>query len=137
MAKIGEVIKRLRTQLQMPQFVLADSCGLTQATISRLEKGKMETVNAKSLALIAEVLGVTPDYLFEKENKLGVKIMVPRQEVEELLKYYQRLTPEMRQSILKVVKYAQKPFDEINIDGWDLKTRTYRKPEKPKKRKKP
>jgi transcriptional regulator with XRE-family HTH domain len=47
---LGEVLRELRAERGLSQRALADRCGLSQSTISRLETGKAEGVRAAWIA---------------------------------------------------------------------------------------
>lgn len=61
MNKLGEIIRRLRTEKDMSQRELADAAGMGQSDISKLERGTMgETTGIVRLAM---ALDVSPIYL--------------------------------------------------------------------------
>jgi transcriptional regulator with XRE-family HTH domain len=55
-------LRRLRQQRRLTQHDLADACGLTQATISRLETGK-HSPTWSAVCALADALGCTTDAL--------------------------------------------------------------------------
>ena len=57
--KIGPKISRLRELRGMKQEALATALGVSQQTISNIERS--ESIEADLLAQVAEILGVTPD----------------------------------------------------------------------------
>lgn len=64
----GERIKLRRKELGMSAEQLADTLGISAATIYRYEKGDIEKVPAKSLPLLAKALRTTPQYLMGWSN---------------------------------------------------------------------
>jgi transcriptional regulator with XRE-family HTH domain len=58
-AIVGGVLGQLRQQNSMRQEELADALGITQSTLSRIEKGD-SSVNVEHLRLAAHKLGLTP-----------------------------------------------------------------------------
>lgn len=67
MSIIGEQIKKYRTQKQITQEQLANQIGVTTQGVSRWERGG--TPDAELLPKLAEVLGVSIDALFGREEK--------------------------------------------------------------------
>jgi transcriptional regulator with XRE-family HTH domain len=61
--RLGEKIKRLRTQRGLTQTELASRAGVSQAIISRLEGKGRHNVNADVLKGLAKALGCTTDFL--------------------------------------------------------------------------
>src|SRR5215204_5417612 len=61
--RLGERVKRLRTERGLTQTELADRAGVSQAIISRLEGKVRHNVNADVLKALAKALGCTTDYL--------------------------------------------------------------------------
>lgn len=55
--QLGNAIRRIRKSLGMSQIILANKAGLTQATISRLEKG-LQKAEAGTLLIILAALNV-------------------------------------------------------------------------------
>lgn len=66
MNPVGERIKRRRAELDWTQEQLAKESGLSKGFLSDLEAGK-RSVGADSLLAIANVLGVSMDYLMTGE----------------------------------------------------------------------
>jgi transcriptional regulator with XRE-family HTH domain len=63
MTTMGSRIKRLRTKKGLSQHELARQCGVTQATISRLESGELQDIQTSTARRLAQTLGCTTDYL--------------------------------------------------------------------------
>jgi transcriptional regulator with XRE-family HTH domain len=63
-----ERVRMRRLQLRMSQRELGKQIGLDQAYISRLEAGKIPDLSARVLERIADVLGVSVDYLLGREK---------------------------------------------------------------------
>ena len=69
MLDIGLEVKILRERIKMSAKDLAETIGLSQSQMSRLEKGQRR-IDTKVLARIAEALGVEPSYFFRGEPLL-------------------------------------------------------------------
>lgn len=68
---LRERVKYLRERLRMNQSQLAQAAGMTQATISRLESGKVQSLHNDSLRRLADALGSTVDYLLGAGDELS------------------------------------------------------------------
>ncbi|MFW2490998.1 helix-turn-helix domain-containing protein [Clostridium chromiireducens] len=60
---IGENIKKIRTHKGMSAVDLSNRSGVSNATISQIENGRRQTLQADTLNNIASALGVTTDDL--------------------------------------------------------------------------
>ena len=67
MHKLGRRIAATRELRDLTQKELAERAGLTQVTIARLEKAKTPQVSLETIVAIAEMLGVSVDYLIGKD----------------------------------------------------------------------
>ncbi len=91
-SSLGDTIRRLRLSRGMEQHLLAESSGITQSHLSKIENGKANP-SLKKLRLIAEVLEYdTKSLLFEDFD------IVSLNEKDEMLKH---LDSELRQFISK------------------------------------
>jgi transcriptional regulator with XRE-family HTH domain len=63
MGTMGARLKRLRDEKGISQQELARQCGVTQATISRLESGELQDMQTSTARRLARALGVSVDYL--------------------------------------------------------------------------
>lgn len=61
---MGERIKAKRMELGMSQSVLAEKVGISRVQISNLERGESKNMHGRTAMAIAQVLGITMDYLF-------------------------------------------------------------------------
>ncbi|MHB9133543.1 MAG: helix-turn-helix domain-containing protein [Armatimonadota bacterium] len=60
----------LRMKKGMNQKQLSDASELTQATISRIESGSVQTLRTNALKRLAKALGVTVDYLIDNTEEI-------------------------------------------------------------------
>lgn len=76
MADLGEKIKKLRFERKWSQDKLAEKIGVGRQYISKYETGKIMP-NADNLQRLAEIFGVSVDYLLSSETKnlasIGIK----------------------------------------------------------------
>lgn len=97
-----ERIRQRRNELNMKQVDLATKAGITQTTISTIEKGKNDTT-CSIIAKIAAALNVSTDYLI-----LGIANKPPEREFskqqQELLEIMQHMTEPEQIELLGAVK---------------------------------
>jgi transcriptional regulator with XRE-family HTH domain len=94
----GRILK-LRMKLGINQKQLAEASGITQATISRIESGKVKELRSEALLRLARALGVTMEYLLDPNAKLTTKDIVQSDpDAARILKLYSRLTVEQRRT---------------------------------------
>ena len=65
---IGERVRRQRQALGMTQDQLEAASGVPQGSISRIERGTAESIQAHTLVGFARALGVSADYLLGLED---------------------------------------------------------------------
>lgn len=71
---IGQRIKEMRVKKGMTQEELGQHIGITTQAVSKWERGG--TPDAEILPKVAEVMGVTTDYLFGLEDKKELEAMI-------------------------------------------------------------
>jgi transcriptional regulator with XRE-family HTH domain len=64
----AERIRMKRLRLRMSQKQLGESVGQDQAYISRLERGEITDITARTLERLADALRCSTDYLLGREN---------------------------------------------------------------------
>jgi putative transcriptional regulator len=69
--EVGLRVKALRQAQRLTQSALAEAAGVTDETISRLERGAYEPA-VSTLVLVAEALGTTLDMLVHERFSLDV-----------------------------------------------------------------
>ena len=72
MGKVGERIKKRRTELAWTQEVLAQKAGISKSFLSDLENGK-RSVGADTLLEIGRVLNLSLDYLMKGDDEPEAK----------------------------------------------------------------
>lgn len=104
--------KKLETLLQLrgkKPGTLATETGINKNTIYAIIKRDNEKVNMGTLTTIAEALGVSVDYFFEKDldvnqNKRPVQMDEPEAESEEFVRLFTSLDAENRKRILDLMR---------------------------------
>lgn len=67
--RIGDILKRKRTALELTQEDLFNRSGVTQSMISKLEKGRTENVSIDVLRKLAKALNCLLIDLLPEEDK--------------------------------------------------------------------
>ena len=105
---LGEKIKELREKKGMNQKQVAEASGITQATISRIEKGKVKQLKSEALKRLAEALGTTVDYLVDrKENLTPEELANVDENVTYLFRGYEKLPSEARKQLIDFVQFLE------------------------------
>lgn len=77
-ALVPERVRRLRQGLGFSQAGLAEVSGVSQSTISRIEKGTPHKVSGENERALAKALGTTVDYLMGRTAEQGTHQPAPR-----------------------------------------------------------
>ena len=103
---LGERVKTLRQSYGWNQKRLASRSGITQATISRLERGRVRELKAGALLRLANALSVTTDELVGRSIPSMPKDIDPM--TRATLKQYQHLNRAARQHVQDLVRLLAK-----------------------------
>ena len=71
MSSLGRSLKELRQQQSLNQKELSDRSGVSQATISRIETGRVRQPGSSALKSLADALGVSTDALMDDKGRLA------------------------------------------------------------------
>ena len=116
---LGVKVKALREEKEMNQKDLAVASKITQATISRIEKGQVQQLKSEALKRLAGALDVTVDYLVgavKKGRSIELSLdteMLPESprlyldysESEGLVRSFRKLPQEKKQVVLDFVRF--------------------------------
>lgn len=106
---LGEKVKELREKKGMNQKELSKAADITQATISRIEKGKVNQLKSEALKRLANALGSTIDYLVDdKKDKLTPNdIMRADETAKYLFRGYETLSSGGRKQLIDFVRFLE------------------------------
>jgi len=108
MNTLGDRVKDLRVKKEMNQKKLSESSGITQATISRIENGKVKQLKSEALKRLSEALGTTIDYLMGKRVDMNVAEMISvDKQAEYIFRGYEKLSGKSRQELEDFVKWLE------------------------------
>jgi transcriptional regulator with XRE-family HTH domain len=105
---LSDQVKSARERMSFTQVQLAKLAGVSQTTISEIEKGKTQDIGAKVLFQLAEALNVDARELIEEKSDTAA-LRLPFHEEEAVLNLYRKLAPE-NQRILRAVAQAMIDF---------------------------
>ncbi len=108
---LGRRVSKCREELGMNQKQLADACGLTQATISRIESGQVNELKSDALKRLAGALGVTTDYLVDKAPEAKTSELIGDDlKARFIFRNYEKLPEEGKQELKGFVDYLQNKY---------------------------
>jgi len=100
-------ITETRERKGMNQAKLAEKTGITPAAISQIEKGlRIPTIPV--LQKIANVLGVSIDYLTGKTDEPELRDLLQYEEFKTFFRGYKKLAPEDQKTISELVDLLRK-----------------------------
>ena len=103
----GHRIRTAREQKKLTLDEVAQRCGTTKQTIYKYENGIVKKIPYDRIELLAEVLEVTPAYLFGWEEK---EISPAKQELSEgekmLLDLFSKVPEDRQQLVLQMIRAA-------------------------------
>lgn len=112
---LGERIALLRKQAKMSQQSLAKMIGVSRTTISMWELGE-RIPDADSLRRLADVFGVTVDYLVR--GQVQAPDVLDTEDVWRKIKEAWQPELSIPIPILGVIRAGQPLFAQTNIEGW-------------------
>ena len=105
---LGDKVKELREKKGMNQKQLAFAAGITQATISRVEKGKVQQLKSEALRRMAGALGSTVDYMVDRTNLLTPSDIIESDETAKyLFRGYGKLSSDGRKQLIDFVQFLE------------------------------
>ena len=96
----GKRLRDLRRQKNLTQVELANLVGITHTHIGRYEKGTAKKPSADTIRRIAEILGVSSDYLLNGKNKNAIQVHIEDKELLQQFKEIEKM-PEEEKIVVK------------------------------------
>ena len=106
-------IKEERLRLEINQAQLARKAVITPAAVSQIEKG-LRTPSIPVLKKIANVLGVSMDYLSGATSKPELNDLLQDKKIHEFYKGFQSLRSDDKKTILKNIEFLQEKYKTGN-----------------------
>lgn len=107
MNEINNLIKNRRTELGLTQLDIAKATGVTEATVSRWESGRIANMRRSKIAALAKVLQLSPSTLMEMEpdpiqpEKNSTNVIEITPEENKLVVLYRELNNEGQDRLLE------------------------------------
>lgn len=124
----GDVVRNLRTARGWSQKVLADKIGVSDMTISKMERGITHLYRRDTLTKIAKAFGVTPDQLIApRPPAAGTTTAAGERVKARLLLLFESLPPEHWAAAVQAVEIVVQWSAEIAQLRGELQTRQQRR----------
>lgn len=111
-AAIGQRIKEKRKEAGLNQKELAAKVGLSEASVSKYEHGKVEDATHNMLNKFADVLGVSIAWLLGLEEKPKESASLLSTEEKRLVDGFRSLNSEGKKYILQTMQMAVMTYKE-------------------------
>lgn len=107
----SEVVHQQRRKLKMTQRQLAKNTVMTQASISRIESGKVNNLRPSTLVKLATTLNITIDYLLGRTEKLSSSdLLLADPNAQELFDCFGKLSLIEQKEMVKYAKYLASSY---------------------------
>lgn len=102
---LGTSLKALRKQKEMTLTEVAEKCGITHSTLSKIERAQSWPSEALIIKL-AEVLGTSPESLLVPSNPTGIDAVTTMQQALDIINkaFAEGMPPTMVPPRLKIPK---------------------------------
>ena len=108
MSELSERIKVFREKMKWTQDDLARESGIPQATISRIESGKISSLKSKNAIKLAKALKVTTDFLMGSEERMSISDKVLTDpDAQYLFRGYEKLSEEGRWALKTYIRILE------------------------------
>jgi transcriptional regulator with XRE-family HTH domain len=104
---LADKVKELRKRLGWNQATLAQKSGITQATISRIESGKVTQPMMGQLHKLADALGVTIDYLVGDSIQVSFNDLSKDKQAQIVFRGWGKLSAKGRQQLADFAHFLE------------------------------
>ena len=104
---LADKVKELRQKLGWNQATLAKEAKITQATISRIESGKVTQPKMGQLQKLADVLGTTIDYLTGDSVQMSFGDFSKNKDVQTVFRGWGKLSARSRQQLADFARFLE------------------------------
>lgn len=99
----GFRLRHVRKLRKLTQVQLAKASGVTQASVSDLERGESKSFKGTTLVSIAQTLGVSPDWLASGKGPMELQDHPLSPEAVRVARDWEALAPEIRKSLADTI----------------------------------
>ena len=104
---LGTKLKELRSKLGWKQVTLSQKSGVLQATISRIESGKITQPKMGQLQKIADALGVTIDYLARDSIQMSFDDLSKDKQAQVVFRGWGKLSAAEKKQSADLVRFFE------------------------------
>ena len=104
---LADKVKELRQKLGWKQVTLAKNSGIPQATISRIESGKVTQPKMGQLQKLADALGTTIDYLAGDSIQMSFGDLLKDKQAQVVFRGWGNLSPRRREELANFTRYLE------------------------------
>ncbi|WP_425477033.1 helix-turn-helix domain-containing protein [Cognatiluteimonas weifangensis] len=104
MMQLGDRIKSARERACLSQAELASQSGITQQSLSNLERGKSRSLNGDALLQMARALGCSPDWLVYGDGASSSDSAALREDEQLLLSIFRGLGREEKRLVVRLLR---------------------------------
>ena len=104
---LAEKLKERRNQLGWKQVTLSQKSGVLQATISRMESGKVTQPKMEQLRKIADALGVTIDYLAGDNLQMSFDDLSKDKQAQVVFRGWGKMSVGEKQQLADLVSFFE------------------------------
>jgi transcriptional regulator with XRE-family HTH domain len=105
---LADKVKELRQKLGWNQATLAQKSGITQATISRIESGKVTQPKMNQLHKLADALGATIDYLAGDSVQMSFDDILREKPAQIVFRGWGKLSAAEKQQLANLVRFFER-----------------------------
>lgn len=114
--KVGNNIRKYRTESSMTLKELAEKIGLTEATVQKYESGNIKNVSAEMIEKIADALGTRPEKITGWERSENFQESKQGKQEAYVIKMYSQLTHGHKEAVLNLIKSLLECQEKYNSD---------------------
>ncbi len=104
---LADKVKELRQKLGWNQATLAQKSGITQATISRIESGKVTQPKMGQLHKLADALEATIDYLAGDSIQMSFDDLLRDKKAQVVFRGWGSLSAAQKQQLADLVRFFE------------------------------
>lgn len=104
---LGEKVRELRLKLGWNQVTLAKKADVPQATVSRIERGKVTQPKIGQLQKLAEALGTTIDYLMGDSIQMPLDDFLREKPIQVVLCGWGKLSAAQKEQLAALVRFFE------------------------------
>jgi len=109
---LADKVKELRQKLGWNQATLAKKATITQATISRIESGKVTQPKMGQLHKLADALGATIDYLAGDSIQMSFDDVLKDKQAQTVFRGWGKLSLRRRQELADFARYLEQQDEQ-------------------------